>query len=90
MGHHCYVQCLRKPDSKWRQMKAAYDACQAAGVGAPQEVREFFDDCVPDPRGGVMLDCPSKKWSEDSLSGIEVAIKDIPEHVTHIVFTNSW
>jgi hypothetical protein len=30
------------PDGTWAQMKAIWDACQAAGVSLPDEVEDFF------------------------------------------------
>jgi hypothetical protein len=74
-------------------MKAAYDACQAAGVAAPSDVMEFFDHEPPDSLG-VRIEierqpCTSK-YRDDMRDGFEVDIKKLPPDVTIIRFYNSY
>ena len=51
MGLSTYVQAFRPPDAKWKKMKQAYDACEAAVVPVPEEVDDFFNNEPPDPAG---------------------------------------
>lgn len=51
MGMHHYVLAFAPPDDTWRRMKAAWDACKAAGAPVPREVERFFNDEEPDEAG---------------------------------------
>ncbi len=87
---------FKPPDEKWRQMKAIYDACTAAGVEVPSEVSKFFDYCPPDEMG-VMVEedeleeCGAlREYNEESGSGYEIVLEKLPPDVKVIRFVNSW
>ncbi len=80
------------PDEKWKEMKAAYDACAKAGVSIPEEVSAFFGHAEPDESGrevSLEEDC-AKPWQDDYRQGFEVDISKLPPHVKTVRFYNSW
>lgn len=96
MSMSTHLEGIVPPDAKWRKMKAVYDACSEAGVDAPSEVRNFFNDEPPDDLG-VVLDEDTlarrgavRLLSHDGKQGFEVELKKLPEHVTILRFYNSW
>lgn len=93
MGMSSYVVGIKPPDDVWRRMKAAYEACEAAGVEIPDEVNRFFNDEAPDA-AGVIEDlhghpCVSK-YAGDAAEGLEVDLKKLPPDITVLRFVNSW
>lgn len=81
------VYAIRPPDSKFKKMKAIYDACIAGGMDVPEDVEEFFDYKEPDPLGiQVAIERVQLLEGEDAL-GVQVAVTDIPKWATHIRFT---
>ena len=91
MGMSSHVIGIKPADRKWKSMKAAWDACEEAGVDAPEEVLKFFDHEDPDPTG-VTVDIKSatKGWSIEGCDGFEVNLKKLPADVTVIRFFNSY
>lgn len=88
-----HVAGVRPPDERWQRMKAAYEACRAAGLTVPPEVTEFFDWDEPDPAGVVVnLDQHTsvREWSDDTRAGYEVVLGQLPPEVTVLRFYNSW
>jgi hypothetical protein len=78
------------PDEHWAKMKAVWDACEVAGVDVPESVVDFFGDNEPD-EAGIEIELPLRKWNGGlSGAGYELAVADIPSHVTLIRFFNSW
>ena len=91
MGMSTFVKGFRPPDKKWKEMKAAYDACTEAGVEVPEKVEKFFNYCPPNENGiEVDLDKIVKEAHEDSREIFELRVKDIPDNVTVIQFINSY
>lgn len=89
MGMSTTVVGFAPPDERWRQMKAIWDNCKAAGISPPPEVEKFFDYREPDPNG-VEVELPKREWSNDHASGFEIEIASIPKQVSVIRFYNSW
>lgn len=82
------VVAVREPDARWRQMKRAWDACEAAGLAAPKSVERFFNNERPDPDGVVVdLNLKARDASTDSCSGIAIAVADVPDGCTIIRVT---
>lgn len=91
MGMSTHVVGIVMPDQKWQKMKAVYDACTAAGIEVPSEVRQFFNHRVPDPAGTVFsLDNVAREWQDDTRGGLEIDLSEVPDHVTVLRFYNSW
>ena len=100
MGMSTHLVGIRDPDERWSQMKTIWDACKAAKVSVPEEVREFFAG-VPDP-DGIVIDlsnpfdvaAPAREWVDPdpraSRQGLEINVSDIPPQVTVLRFYNSW
>lgn len=99
MGMSTFVVGIKPPDDHWRRMKAAWDACEEAGIEPPQSILDFFEGEKPDP-AGVTIDLlhferlephsSVKEWSDDYGKGYEVHVKDLPPDVTILRFYNAW
>lgn len=93
MGMSTYIKGLRPPDEKWKKMKGVWDACEKAGIAAPDEVDDFFEWNAPDNRGIEInlekFECV-KDWRDKCSEGFEVDISELPKNITHIRFYNSW
>jgi hypothetical protein len=96
MGMSTHVVGFKPPGAKWRQMKAVWDACQAAGIEVPDEVDVYFDGGPPDPAGvevgiedlraaGALRD-----WGNNHADGFELDVAKLPKDVTVVRFYNSW
>lgn len=88
-----YVYGIAPPDEKFRQMKAIWDNCTAAGVSIPNEVDEFFNFEPPD-QDGVKIELKEAhgvaEFKDDSTEGLVVDIDKLPKHVKLLKFCNSW
>lgn len=96
MSMSTHVVGFKPPDEKWKRMKAAYDACVAAGLGPPQEVWDFFNGEAPD-EGGVVVpeeqleSCGAiREYSAESCGGYEILIDKLPEGVKVVRVYNSF
>lgn len=93
MGMSTYVIGIKPPDAKWKKMKEAYDACEAAGVDPPKAVTDFFNGEEPDASGVVVQIKDSKavtEWHAEMESGYQVDLTKLPKDITAIRFYNSW
>ncbi len=93
MSMSTHVCGIKPPDAKWSQMKAAYDACIAAGVPVPKVVDDFFGGERPDPSGVlVYLDrhASVREYKGQDASGYEIDLKSLPPDVAIIRVVNSW
>lgn len=91
MSVSMYVEGIREPDDRWRQMKAVYDACISAGIGPPEEVQTFFNDEAPDDAGiKIPLswggDQITHGWVSDNAEGLELDVADLPPQITKLRF----
>ena len=89
------VHGIRTPDERWRNMKAIYDSCEAAGVQLPEEVENYFDGEAPDPSGKLtdLADPIVTEWKDpenDEQEGIEIDLAQLPEGVTRLRITISY
>jgi len=93
MGMSTHVVGIRRPDAKWTQMKAVWDACKLAEVDPPEEVEEFFNYRSPDP-SGIMVELGGnpgvRAFSDEMSQGFEVELDKLPKNVTAVRFYNSW
>lgn len=101
MGMSMHCTALRPPDEKWRKMKAAWDACKAAGTEPPKEVDDFFDGYPPDPAGVEVgsvgqytddKDMPPwvKNCDLEGCDGFEIDVSKLPKDVTVVRFFCSY
>jgi hypothetical protein len=96
MGMSTYVEAYKPPDEKWKEMKAAWDACKAAHVEPPEVVLKFFEGERPDEEG-VKLDHFKMlkegiitKWNDECGAGFQLDLEKLPRDVKTIRFYNSW
>lgn len=94
MSMSTHVLGFRPPDEKFQQMKAVYDACQAAGVEVPDDVQNFFEYGPPDD-AGVQLDLQRDseavhEWRDESCEGYEVDLRKLPQGIHIIRFENCY
>lgn len=94
MGMSSSLVGVKPPDAKWKAMKAAWEACEAAGVEPPKEVADFFGGERPDPSGVVVIIRDTSAVHEfaphDAAEGFEVDLTKLPKDVTMLRFWNSW
>ncbi len=83
---------FRPPDSQWKKMKAAWEACEAAGADVPAAVEQFFGEEPPGDRPGmeVPLGDACVDYAGESESGYDVDVSKLPDSVKVIRFCNSW
>jgi hypothetical protein len=84
MSLSLYVVGYAEPDFRWRQMKAAFDACKVAGVNPPKEVWDFFGDTPSED--GVHVKLPVTEFADDYYQGYILKVEDIPPSVKLVKF----
>lgn len=93
MSMSSHIVGFRPPDAKWRKMKAAYEACDAAGLDIPDEVASFFNHEAPDD-SGVEVEIEDTKavteYSAEMREGYEVDLTKLPPDVKIIRFFNAY
>lgn len=93
MSMSTHVIGIKPPDTKWRKMKAIYDACVEAEIDPPDEVQKFFVWEKPDPKG-VIADIKNHEccslYKDNISEGFEIDLKKLPKDITIIRFYNSW
>ena len=91
-----HVVGFKPPDERWKQMKAARDACAAAGVPLPDAVDRFFGFEPPDDAGVTI---PEKQLIEDGVvteyndryrDGYEIHLDKVPKDVKIIRVYNLY
>lgn len=93
MSMSTHVIGIRPPNEKWLKMKKVYDVCEAAGVSAPREVDEFFNDEEPDKDGVVVelsYETGVSDYNEEMENGYQIDITKLPKDVTIVRFVNSY
>lgn len=91
MGMSTYVVGIKPPDKRWQRMKAAWDACEEAGVEIPSDVERFFDWEEPDSQGVVVdIEEACNPHKADGCEGIEVDLTKLDPDITILRFINSW
>lgn len=94
MSMSTYVRGFVPPDETWTKMKAIWDACVAARIGAPDEVVLFFAYENPDPAGVVSeITMALTASSADGQDHWEVDLDALRKHypnVKRIRFTNGY
>lgn len=89
MGMSKHVDGVRPPDDKWKAMKKAYEACEAAGIEIPKEIQEFFGYDEPDP-DGVIVEIENTmavgEFDDDTHWGFTVELDKLPPDVKIVRF----
>lgn len=82
-----HVVGIRLPDDDWKKMKAVWDACKAAGIGAPPEVYAFFNGIPPDDEGVLVdVEVATREWSAEMEAGLVVDLSQLPAGVKILRF----
>jgi len=89
MSMNSYVKAIVESDNRYDKMFAIYEACTAAGIEPPREVRHFFNGQTPNP-DGMEVDVPFHHSTDDSRDFYDVHLDDLPEGTTIIRFVNSY
>lgn len=97
MGYDASVRVvgIRPPDTKWKKMKAIWDACLDAGIEVPSEVEEFFGGQGPHQEGIVVEIEKEVCYNDDEFmtlglrNGTEgnyylIDLDSIPDNITHL------
>jgi hypothetical protein len=96
MSSSMNVIAFKPADEKWQRMKAVYDACEAAGVRAPDKVERYFGGDKPDPAGvevseqELLTAGAVREWREEMREGYEVDVTELPPDVTIVRFFMSY
>lgn len=80
-------------DDHWRKMKAAWDACAAAGSEPPASVYDFFGGEAPGDAPGKEVEIQgegAKEWRDNYREGFEVDVTALPQGVRFIRFYCSY
>lgn len=96
MSMSMHVQGIRPPDERWQQMRAIWNACDAAGLEIPEEVLEFFGHSEPDAAGvvisldyadgtGELHECVTE-YNADMREGFVIDIDKLPKDVKLVRF----
>ena len=92
MSMHSHVIGIRPPDEKWKKMKAAWDACEAADLQIPDAVGDFFKWERPNDAGVVVeldQEC-CRPYKADMQEGFTVDVSKLPKDVRLVRFINSY
>lgn len=91
MSQQLRVEALMEPHDSWVKMKAVWDACEAAGVGVPDEVAAYFHDEIPEGEGPVVQLQTSRNYrtGDPVVYGLEIDVKDLPKGTRTIRFVVS-
>lgn len=93
MGVSYYVLGIKPADEKFRQMKAAYHACEKAGVKIPKEIYDFFNGDRPNEKGvQVYLDSdgPFVSVDGDDDFRLTVDLEKLPKDIKILQFVVSY
>lgn len=92
MGMSMHVLGIKPPDDRWQKMRAVWEACEAAGINAPDEVVRFFEYRAPDPRGVIVeLDPVAvSEYRAESSEGFDVDLSKLDPAITVIRFYNAY
>jgi hypothetical protein len=96
MGMSTHAVGFKPPDAKWQQMKAIWDACEAADVELPDRVDDYFGGERPDPAGvevsedSLIAAGAVAKWKDEYSEGYEVHVDKLPQDVKIVRVYNSW
>lgn len=91
MSMSTHIEGIIPPDDKFKKMMEIFNLCSQQGIDPPEEVWKFFNNEDPDPHGTVIrLEDVAEEWGNESASGLQILLEDIPKHVKIIRFYNSW
>jgi|TARA_Y100000310_G_scaffold233493_1_gene236364 hypothetical protein len=97
MGMSMHISGFKPVDKKFREMLAAYRACESAGIQIPSEVESFFEGEPPDDTGiSISLSSAYKnadgvtEYSAEMQNGFEVNLSELDPDIKIIRFYCSY
>lgn len=94
MGMSTHIVGFRPADDRWKKMKAAYEACETAGIPIPKDVDDFFGGDAPGDKPGMEVAIEKSpavaRWGDEYRQGYEIDIKKLPADIAVIRVYNSW
>lgn len=92
MSMSTHVVGFKPADSKWKQMKAIWDACDKAKVSVPKEVLNFFEGVYPDDQPGmeVKINDAVVEYNAEARNGYDIDITKLPKDVKIVRVYNAW
>jgi len=101
MGMSMNVVGIKPADEKYQRMISARDACRAAGVPIPEEVRDFFggDPDEADPSGVTIYFKPGASYPPHvgvvpyqygERQGFEVDLRSLDPDIKILRFYCAW
>lgn len=92
MSMSTHVVGFKPADRKWKDMIAAWDSCEKAGVPVPNEIQEFFGWEPPEDRPGMEVDLGDscEEWCAEMRNGYQIDISKVPEGVRYIRVYNAY
>lgn len=69
------VGLAKDNNTKFIQMKAAYNACKNAGVEVPHEIKVYFHDKEPEENN--LIEINIDKYINIGVNGIEINVKEL-------------
>lgn len=91
MGMSMHVLFLREKDTRFQQMVAISEACEAAGIKRPRKVDEFFQGSTNhDEALTINASSALREYSGDMENGYELDVAKIPEGCVRIRFVASY
>jgi len=92
-----HIKGVRDLDGQFAAMMAAKLACDAAGVGYPQDLRDYFgveadeeEEYLRREMETVDISVAVNDCGRDMVEGYEVDLSKLPEGVKAIRFENSY
>lgn len=96
MGMSTFVAGIRDLDGQFQKMMEVKKACEAAGIGYPEEVRQYFkypeesERMLREEMESMDIDIAVKKLDVEYSDVYEVDLSKLPKEVKKIQFRNSY
>lgn len=97
MSRELCVDYYKDKTKKWYKMKAAWDACNEAGIDEPDEVSEYFGHEYPENEicgepgkvSSKVISLCQQEINDDNEYGYLIILKELPEDIKYIKATLS-
>ena len=92
MGMSTWVVGFKPADAEWNKMLKVWESCENAGVNAPDEVLEFFNDEDPTGKPGMQVDISGActEHCAEMEDGYNIDISKLPPGVKFVRVFNSY
>lgn len=91
MSQSSYAIGFKPADEQWKNMKAAWDACEKAGIPVPLQVLNFFSGENPGDKLGMEISLKPVKSSADARDFYDLEVADLVKMgIKTVRFVNSF